>query len=70
MGAGQRAGWASGSLGGVLRGGVGDSSFFPLPGLAWPSPTLSPEPVSRQRGGCRDGSGGERAINREGRKQK
>lgn len=56
--------------GGSTERGVGDSSFFPLPQLAWPSPTLSPEPVSRQQDGCRDGSGGERAINREGRKQK
>lgn len=38
--AGQRGGWASGNLWAVLRGGVGDSSSFPQPGLslAFPHP--------------------------------
>lgn len=52
--------WAEGGVGfwepgGGANRGVGDSSSFPCLGSAWPSPTLSPEPVSRQQDGCRDG---------------
>lgn len=69
--AGQRAEWASGSLGEALRGGVGDSSSFPP---AWARPGLPPPSAQSQFLGNGMDAGmvrrGERAINREGRKQK